>query len=339
MVSTVYAQEVDTSPKLVVSLIKEAEYAYRDDQGHTVAVGLVRNSDPQSSVSNVQVRVNFYDDTSPNPLETRVADTLLDVIPPNGISPYVVRSNDSNVDITQTSVSLHGSFTASQSKLKQIAIDVQEIFLDSQLHLSGTIQNDNAPMTNTKIHIVTYDNFKPPRVLNVETIDIGNVSAGVETPFEFDDQVNPRSFDVQVFAESDVYYSSVVDFDITRSKTSSKVIQIYDLHVQDPTGNKLTEIDVGSLVYVKSKAWLQFADDEIPETPYLLYIQVKSTTDPPYVEFIKTYDGRFTDSNTQQQSFAWTPQNPGVYLIETFVWDSTGVPLGERGPISLISVK
>ncbi len=338
LVSTAYAQEVDTSPKLIVSVIKDSQYAYRDAEGYTVAVGLVKNTDPQSSISNVHVRASFYDQSSSTPLETTVADILLDVIPPNGVSPYVVRSTNPDPDIKQTSVSLHGGFTVSQPKLKQIAIDVQTVFLDSQLRLSGTLQNDNAPMTNTKVHIITYDDFKPPKILNVETIDIGNVTVGEETPFEFTGKVNPRSLGVSIFAESDVYYSSMVDLDIGRSKTLSKVIQIYDLRVEDTDGNKISEIDVGSLVYIKSKAWLQFVDDEIPETQYMVYVQVKSTTSPPYIEFIDTYDGRFTDSDTQQQSFGWTPKNPGVYLIETFVWDRSGIPLGERGPIALISV-
>jgi len=37
-------------------------------------------------------------------------------------------------------------------------------------------------------------------------------------------------------------------------------------------------------------------------------------------------------------SVEWTPQNTGLYFVETFVWDPNAVPLASKGPIALILV-
>ena len=58
---------------------------------------------PLSFVTNVVIQANFYDDFNSNPLEVKEGSTILKVIPPNTQSPFMIRSDNPNVDITQVS--------------------------------------------------------------------------------------------------------------------------------------------------------------------------------------------------------------------------------------------
>ena len=65
-----FAQEYsDTAPTLSVSLTSDTPYVYQDSDGYTVVVGNVKNNNSQTSVTNVMIQVNFFDEFDPNPLE------------------------------------------------------------------------------------------------------------------------------------------------------------------------------------------------------------------------------------------------------------------------------
>ena len=63
------AEKTDNPQTLSVSLINDPPFVYRDSEGYTVVVGLVKNNNSLSSVSNVKLQVNFFDDLDPTPLE------------------------------------------------------------------------------------------------------------------------------------------------------------------------------------------------------------------------------------------------------------------------------
>ena len=158
---------------LSVILTSDSPYIYKDDKGYTVVVGAVKNTNNLSSFSNVQIHVNFYDDTNPQPLETTEGGTILQVIPPLGTSPYMIKSKTPNPDITQVSVSLQ-KFDSSTSKSKQLTIGYSNIVLDENLRFSGVLKNGAAPINNTNVYLAFYDAFKPPRIVKVDTIPIVN---------------------------------------------------------------------------------------------------------------------------------------------------------------------
>jgi len=336
--SQAFSQEYsDTAPTLSVSLRNVTPFVYQDSDGYTVVVGVVENNDSLASITNVRIQVNFFDDFDPNPLEVVNGHTTLQVIPPNGQSPYAIRSETANPNITEASVSLL-PFDISDAKEKELTIFSTEIFLDSSLHFSGVLQNDVAPISDTNVYLAFYDSFEPPRILRVSTIEIGDVESN-EVTFEFNEPIDSRSAGFLLFSESDKFFSDFVDVKIPPPQTLTKLVTISDVTVEDTMGNKLSEIKVGSTVNIKSETLIQFAaDQKSNETAYTYYVQIKESGKPPYVEYIGKFDGRFIGTGLETQTIDWIPEKKGLFFIETFVWDRNNIPIAEQGPIVLIIV-
>ena len=332
------AETTDSPSTLSASLINETPFVYQDSEGYTVVVGAVENNNSQTPITNVRIQVNFFDDFDPTPLEAIIGFSTLDVIPPNGQSPFAIRSDTPNPDITQASVSLLG-FDSSVVKQDGLTVYSTNVFLDSTLHFSGVLQNGGAPSADTKVHLAFYDGFEPPRILGVSTIELGNVELNTEVTFELDEKIDARSVGFLLFAESSVFGSDFVDIKIPPSQIHTKLVTISDVTIEDTTGNKLSEIKVGSTVNIKSETLIEFAaDPESNETAYTYYVQIKESGAIPYVEYIGKFDGRFIGTGTDSQSIDWIPENKGLFFIETFVWDKNNVPIAERGPFILVIV-
>jgi len=337
--SQAFSQEYsDSTATLSVSLRNETPFVYQDSEGYTVVVGVVENNNSLASITNVIIQVNFFDDFNPLPLEVVNGHTILQVIPPNGQSPFAIRSDAPNPNITEASVSLL-SFDISDPKEKELIIFSSEIFLDSSLHFSGVLQNGIAPISDTNVYLAFYDSFEPPRILRVSTIEIGDVESN-EVVFEFDEPIDSRSVGFLLFSESDKFYSDFVDVKIPPTQVSTKLVIISDVTVMDHMGKKLSEIKFGSTVNIVSETLIQFAaDQKSNETAYTYYVQIKESGKPPYVEYIGKFDGRFIGIGTESQIIDWIPEKKGLFFIETFVWDRNNIPIAEQGPIVLIIVK
>lgn len=333
------AEYYDNPPTLSVVLTSDSPFVYKDDEGYTVVVGAVENTSNLTSVTDVRVHVNFYDDVSPQPLEIIEGGTILEVIPPLGKSPYMIRSNSPNLDITQASVSL-GGFNSSPSKSKQLSVELSNIVLDDTLHFSGVLKNGAAPINNTNVYLAFYDNFDPPRIVGVYTIPIGDVKSNEIINFSFNEKIQTRSVGFLLFSESNVFYSDSVDVKIPESEITTRLVTISNVLVLDSQGKALSEIKVGSTVKIQSESWIQFsADQKSDETPYSYYIQIKQSGKTPFIEFIGKYDGRYIGAGSQFQSIDWIPENDGLFFIETFVWDRNNIPIADQGPIVLVVVK
>lgn len=331
------AEKSDTLPTLSVSLASNT-FVYQDSEGYTVVVGTVENNDSLSSVTNVLLEVKFFDDFDPNPLEITQGYTTLEVIPTNGKSPYAIRSQTPNPNITQASVSLLG-FDSSQDKQKGLSVYSSDVFLDTSLRFSGVLQNEGAPNADTNVYLAFYDGFEPPRILGVSTIEIGFMEPNSEVSFEINEEIDPRSVGFLLFAESNIFNSNFVDVKIPTPQLMTKLVSISNVSIQDNNGNTLSEIKVDSTINIVSETLVEFSDKQIPaETPYTYYVQVKESGEPPYVEFVGKSDGRFIGNGAQSQSIDWIPEKKGLFFIETFVWDRNNVPLSEQGPFVLILV-
>ncbi|WP_371504086.1 hypothetical protein [Nitrosopumilus adriaticus] len=334
-----YSQEkTDTPSTLSVSLTSETPFVFQDSEGYTVVVGEVENNDSLSAVTNVVIQVKFYDDLDPNPLDINQGQTTLEVIPASGKSPYAIRSQTPNPNITQASVFLLG-FDPSVAKQKGLSVYSNDVFYDTSLRFSGVLQNGGAPNTDTNVYLAFYDGFEPSRILGVSTIELGNVESNAEVPFEINEEIDPRAVGFLLFAESNIFNSDFVDVKILPPQSMSKLVSISNVAVKDTNGNNLSEIKVGSTVNIVSKSVVEFSGKKIPaETPYTYYVQIKESGELPYVEFIGKFDGRFIGNQPQSQLIDWIPEKKGLFFIETFVWDRNNIPISEQGPFVLILV-
>lgn len=340
--SQAFSQEYsDNAPTLSVSLTSEVPYLYKDSDGHTVVVGMIENNNSLTPVTNVRVQVNFFDEFGTTPIEVIEGQSILEVIPSNGQSPYVVQSQSTNSDITHASVFLLG-FDSSIVKEQRLAVFSSEVSsFNESFSFSGILRNGAAPSSDTNVHLAFYDGFDPPRILGVSTIELGDVLPDTQVNFDIvDEEIDPRSVGFSLFAESDVFSSDVVDVKIPPPQLLTKLAKISNVLVKDNSGNNLSEIKIGSPVHIQSETLIQFSTDQSNnETPYTYYVQIKESGRVPFVEFLGKYEGRFIGTGLQSQTIDWIPEKDGLYFIETFVWDRNNKPIAERGPVVIVLVK
>ena len=328
-----YAGLSDTGATLGIALTSFSPFNYKDEQGYTVVLGEIENK-KEFPITGVKIWVGFYDDFGEQPLETTIGSTIIDVIPPFGKSPYMIKSKNPNSAITGASVNLLG-FNSAPLKAKLLSLEPGKLDLKNQLTLSGTITN-NGPLdsNNTQIHLVAYDGFVPPRVLDVVTISVDNMLPGTVQNFEFNTKPDIRTVTFKIGAESRNYQSDIIDISVPTTDVLQRLVTINDISVNDAEGNRLPDVSVDSTIYIQSKIWIQYASDQgSVEQPYIYYVQIKKSEDvngenKPFVHFIGKYEGIFQSGGTQIPIVEWSPQEKGVYFAETFVWDPNAVPLG-----------
>ena len=338
-VSHALAQEYsDTPPSLAVSIDNDTPYLYRDPDGRSVVSGMVSNSDPLSAVTNVVLQVNFYDDTG-GPPEVVEGGTSFDVVPAGGVSPYVIRSSE-NPDITHATISLLG-FDGAPSKGKDLEVSVVETLRGDSLDFEGVVQNGGAPASDVRVYLAFYDSFDPPRILDVVAIGIDSMGPGESQAISLAGHpVNPQAVGFYLLAESDVFHSNIVDAGLSLPELHTRLVTISNISIEDAAGNPLPELSRGQTVNIGSSAWIQLgADQPSNETPYTYYVQVKSSGEKPYVEFVGEYHGRFLGTGIETPVIDWVPENEGLYFVETFLWDRNHVPLASPGPSALILVR
>jgi len=335
-ISSGFSQKSDNLSTLSVALTSDSPFVYKDKGGYTIVVGNVENRSENTPVTNVQLRAIFYDETGNEPLETVQGGTILEVITESGMSPYVIKSNSPNPNITHVSIVLEG-FSPSSPKSQQLVVESTGIFLDENLAVSGVLTNGGSPITDTFVYLAFYDAFIPPRLIGISSTEIGDVEANEKVDFYFNEDVDQRVISFQIFAQSNIFYSNFVDEKIPEQIT--KLVTISGVSLNDSQGNKLSEITVGSTVNIQSNALVQFSIDQTSqETPFTYYAQVKQSGEKPYVEFLGKYDGRFIGTGSQPISIDWIPENSGIFFIETFVWDRNNIPIADKGPFVLIVV-
>ena len=343
-ISHSFAGVSDTGATLGIDFTSYSPHNYKDELGYTVVLGEVVNK-KEFSITGVKIFVGFYDDFGEQPLETTIGTTVIDVIPPFGKSPYMIKSQNPNSAITAASVNLLG-FNSAPTKAKLLTIEPGELELSNQkLTLSGTITN-NGPLhsNNTQIHLVAFDGFVPPRVLDVTTISVDDMLPETEQNFEFNAKFDPRAVNYKIGAESRDYHSDIKDISAPTVGVLQRLVTINDISVNDSEGNPIPAGSVGSPINLQSNIWIQYSSDEQPvEQPFIYYVQIKKSEevngeDKPFIHFIGKKEGIFPSGGTRIPIVEWIPQEEGLYFAETFVWDPNGVPLGSKGPLSLILV-
>jgi len=336
-ISSSFSQGIDTPPTLGLVITSTDPYYFKDEQGYTIILGEVENT-KNFVATGVKIQAFFYDDFSKQPIESTLGGTVLDVIPPFGKSPFILKSETPNSAITNISVNLSGFFTAAP---KETALDIETKIseIGDRIKISGNISNNGAlNSSETIIHVFFYDIFNPPRILGFSLIQIGEIESGAYINFEFDEKFDHRYATYKIFAESTDYHSSVSSVEIT-PEAFTKIIAINDISMNDSDGNKLTGASQGTTINIESNVSIQYSSDQDTfEQPFVYYAQVKQSEKGGFVEFIGKFEGTFQSTGTQSPLVDWTPQNKGLYFIETFVWDPNAVPLASKGPIMLVLV-
>ena len=328
-ISSGLSQKSDTLSTLSVALTSESPFVYKDNEGYTVVVGNVINNNELTPITNVNLIVSFYDETGTQPLEIARGTTILEVIPESATSPYMIKSSSPNPDISHISVMLEG-FLPSTPKPAQMVVESTGVVFDENLELSGTLTNAGSPINDTFVYLAFYDAFIPPRLVGISTISIGDVAADEKITFNFDEEFNPKASSYELFAQSNVFNSNIVNEKIPQQLT--RLVTISDVSLKDSQGNKLPEISVGSFVNIQSNVFVQFSENQKSnETPYTYYAQVKNSNIPT-VEFLGKSDGRFIGEGSQSITIDWIPEQSGIFFIETFVWDRNNVPIANKGP-------
>jgi len=347
-ISASYSQEfVDKEPTLGIVLTSFSPFNYKAEDGSTIILGEIENT-KNFPVSGIKIWAGFYDDISENPLESTVGTTILEVIPPFGKSPYMIKSPSSNSAITSVSVNLLG-FNSSPEKKSELSLVLDTLEIVDNLSLSGKLTNNGElNATDTKIHLISYDVFVPPRVLAIATIDLENqLESGGTYDFEFAAPHDSRASSFKIVAESVNYSTGLMDVTDTTIDVLTKLVSISDIGIIDSEGNRMSDVTTGTPVNIQSTVWIQYSSEsDSPAQPYVYWVQIKKSEvdkdddgkTKSFVHFIGKAEGIFTNSGQQIPIVEWTPENDGLYFVETFVWDPVSLPLASKGPISLILV-
>lgn len=348
-----WAQAADTLPTLGVRLADTPPHHYKDSEGRTSVVGQVVNTN-SFAVSGVKVRIGFYGASGDEPVETAIGTTLAGVVPAGGTAPFAISSESPSAAITDATVTILG-FNYADEKPRTLAVEGtaavaaqgggdEEGPRADRLAVAGTISNAaphgspaEGPVT---IHMLQYDAFDPPRLLRHASAALeGPLEAGASAEFSIDDALLVRADGVHLFAESPGASSNTADVPIAQSDPVSRRVTIGGAHLSDADGNRVQGGREGSPLVVAGDLSLEsLPSAQEGAQEYTFYVQVKRSGDSPSVEFLGSSGGRFDGPGTASPSVEWTPDEEGLYFVETFVWDSDNSPLASRGPVVLVLV-
>ena len=210
-----FSQEyTDTNPSLTISANSDNNFIYRDSEGYTVVIGFIENNDPLSFVTDVVVQANFYNDFNSNPLEVKEGTTTLKVIPPNTKSPFMIRSDNPNIDITDVSTKLL-TFDTSEFMKNSLRISINDVSLEPvtssttayTLSFSGILRNGDSSISDTTVHLAFYDVFN--RIIQISSIEIGDIDMNGLASVKLTEEINSSSVGFLLYSESDKFYSDL----------------------------------------------------------------------------------------------------------------------------------
>ena len=185
-ISSGFSQLTTTPSSLGIVLTSFAPFYFIDEGRYTVNIGQVENT-KNCPVTAVKILVLFYDEFSAQPLEAKIGTTIVDVIPPFGKVPYIIKSPNPNASITNVSVKLQG-FNSAHPKNEELSVGSEISEFGEQIKITGQLTNNSSEeASQTKIHLVFYDIFQPPRIIWISTIQLEeSIESDSNVDFEFD---------------------------------------------------------------------------------------------------------------------------------------------------------
>jgi hypothetical protein len=339
-VSEGFGQVTDTSPTLGVKLTNTTPFSYKDDQGYTIVIGEVENT-KTFPVTNIKVWVGFYSGKASGsageaPLETVTGDTLLDIVPARGKSPFMIKSKTPNPEISEVTINILG-FNSATQKQQVLEITPDTLTIGNTIKLPAQIKNNGAQeSTKTDVYLIAFDAFKPPRIVGIQTITIDEITQGQSANVEFDALMDYRATSFKVLAESDNYQSPITDVTDVSLDALTKLISINNVEAVDSTGKRTSQLKAGQPVDIISELSIQYFALSGSKQSYVYYAQVKQFGETAPVEFLGIMEGEFSSAAPQTASVTWTPEREGGYFIEAYVWDPDGVALA--APSKTVSI-
>ena len=326
-------QEIGNEPMLGLELVRTQPHYYLDDEGHTIVVGEVKNL-RDFPVTDVRVLASFYTvESGEFPYETQVGATLLDVIPALGSSPYKIRSQYTDLDLTGVSINLLG-FTSSAIKSKQLEIRKINTVAADTIIISGTItNNDYIDSTDTTVYALVYDSLTPPRLIRVDSTSTSVIMPGESFNYEFSLFNDDHAFSVRLIAESDSYMSNFIDIPIRRYLSQPLVIE--NIEIKTSNGDPAIKLYKDMPFYIQST----ITGQGVIDIDYTYIVQIKHSAALPVVEFSGTFDNILTNSGLSRSLVEWIPQSSGLFFVETYVWSRDSIPLSNPGSILLLHVE
>lgn len=336
----VLAQVTDTQSTLGVKLTNTAPFIYRDDQGYTVVIGELENT-KSFPVNNVKVWAGFYSGNAAgaageSPLETVTGTSLLSVIPAKGKSPFMLKSETADSEISEVTINVLGFNSATQ---KQMNLDVtpDQLIIGEAIKLDAKITNNaQDAATNVKVHLIGYDSFNPPRIVGIQTATLEEIGSKKTADVSFDGAMDPRASSFKVIAESDKSQSKMTNVDDISLESPTRLITINDVDVLGVDGKRVSKIKIGQAVDITSQLSIQFSAVDKQNQKFAYYAQVKQFGQKAAVEFLGVQEGEFDSANPQTISVQWTPEHEGGFFVETYVWDLDAVALA--APSKTVSV-
>ena len=178
-----FSQSSNTVPTLGIEFTNFSPFHYKTDDGFTVIVGEVKNT-KNFPITGIKIWAGYYDEFGDQPIESTIGATVLDVIPPLGKSPYLIKSQNPNPEITNVSVNLLG-FNSAVPKVENLNIELTNLNVGEKIKLSGSITNTNIggniTTLNARAGASMQDTFVNGTVgsFNIETDANGNPLANV----------------------------------------------------------------------------------------------------------------------------------------------------------------
>ncbi len=305
-----------------------SSYSYKAPDGTTVVLGEIQNN-MNTPITTVKVGITF-EDANNNVLEYKTGTTLLQVVAPNSKAPFSISSTKSDPSITQVAVNLAG-FTPASSRDQVLTIYPGPLQVSDNMILQGTIKNGGQATTNTRLYLLSYDAFQ--RVVSIGSTTIPVISSGSTENFTIASTQSGRARTFQIIAESDNYQSLPTD---VNNIIASLPVIISNTNVTNPSGSPYSSIPVYASVKISSDMTYLLNNPQ----SYVYYVQIKKFGGE--VSFIGNSTGVFLGGadKTHTESVSWTPNEAGSYYVETYVWDSNGVPLSSAGTrINIVLVK
>ena len=338
-----FAQVTNTPSTLGVKLTSTQPFIFKNDEGYTVVIGEVENT-RSFAVNNVKIWVGFYSSTTTAPggqppLETVTGTSLLDVIPPNSKSPFIVMSSTPNSNISEVNINVLG-FNSVSSKQQLLEISAPSASVGNTVKVTAEITNKGQQDSiDTNVHLIAYDAFNPPRIVGIETATVDRITKGSSEQITFDAKMDYRATSFKLVAESDNYQSKITEIPKVTLDSITKLITIGNVRITE-SGNQTSEVRVGTPVQISSDLSIQFGAKTNQQQGYVYYAQVKQFGDKAPVEFLGFYEGVFDSAQPQTATVTWVPENEGAFFVEAYVWDMDGVALAAPSKtISIILVK
>ena len=332
-------QTYDTPATLVVSF-SHPTYMYVDPDGYAIVTGIIQNESKHSYMGNVQVLARFYDSSGMEPLYISMATALLDAIPPESSSPFVIKSAEPDPRVSWATASIL-LFDATDPKVDGIGLEVSASRGADGAEVVITASDiSESPHTNVRVHIAYHDAFEPPRILKVTSHEMPDIGIGGAASIAVADEIpqNVRGF--IVFAESDSSTSGMASGTLPAPVESGYLgpaAYIREAWLSDADGERTVELERGQDVTINASIeYLGDDDGDHMDESYWMYLQIKRLGDPVVVSVERA---EVTPRDDVVVSVPWSPSEEGQYFMEMFLWGDLNVPVAEPGPLVLFLVR